>query len=175
MAFEIARHGPLNAAGLCYGHLDLVSTQSHQDVADAIIGSRALLSRRAPSCIVTSPLMRANGPATELASRFGLPLREEPAVMELHMGDWEGKPFADLESAPEFSHWMNNWQTAAPPNGEALPNFYKRVSQALHGLEDGTLVVAHAGVIRVAMVMLRGLSWDDAMNTKIGYATVHAF
>jgi alpha-ribazole phosphatase len=170
---SIARHGAVDAKGVCYGQLDIASTETDASVASTI--EEQLLAP--PPQIVASPLARARGPAAVLAKRFGLQLRLDARVAELSMGQWEGCRFSDLEhgaNREQFAFWMQNWKTAAPPGGETLLELQARVHACLSELTTGALVVGHAGVIRAVMVC-RGASWDQAMQAKLAYGSVHTF
>ena len=85
----------------------------------------------------------------------------EPNLREIHVGDWQGRPIADLIAAdgPAYTGWRRGTHT--PPGGEPWTDFCRRIGAALDGLLDGAdarvLVVTHGGVIRAVMQSVVGL------------------
>jgi hypothetical protein len=55
-----------------------------------------------------SPWARALAVAEALSRRLHLPLLVDARLSELHMGEFEGRPFLELEREPAFSTWMRN-------------------------------------------------------------------
>ncbi|MEM7189337.1 MAG: histidine phosphatase family protein, partial [Pseudomonadota bacterium] len=56
-----------------------------------------------------------------------------------------------------------------PPGGESFASLHNRVADALADFGDETLVVAHAGVIRAAMMLFHGQTFDEVFATKIPF------
>ena len=86
----------------------------------------------------------------------------EPGLREIHVGDWQGRPIADLMAGEgsAYTGWRRGTHT--PPGGEPWTDFCRRIGAALDGLIDGTdariLVVTHGGVIRAVMQSIVGLN-----------------
>ena len=86
----------------------------------------------------------------------------EPGLREIHVGDWQGRPIADLiaENGSAYAGWRRGTHT--PPGGEPWPDFCRRVGAALDSLVDGgdqrILAVTHGGVIRAIMQSVVGLN-----------------
>jgi 2,3-bisphosphoglycerate-dependent phosphoglycerate mutase len=168
------RHGPVDAKGLCYGQFNVPELEAPEHVARGILSN---LGGCVPERVIASPLARAKGPATHIASTLGLTLEQDPRVSELSMGAWEGLLWVDVEAeyGGIYTHWMEHWKAEAPPGGETVAQLSIRVSAFVHTLPQGcTLLVAHAGVIR-ALRVLQGKSWDDAMSEPVPYGSRNVF
>lgn len=103
-----------------------------------------------------SPLRRARETAEIVAERIGLPIAEDPRLMETDAGDWTDRSFAEIEAeSPElFAGFAQGDPGFAFPGGESFADQGVRVSQALSEIERGAapaLVVCHGVVIRVAL------------------------
>jgi alpha-ribazole phosphatase len=105
-----------------------------------------------------------------LAARFGVPHRVDRRLLELSFGDWEGCSYASLENDPAFRNWTDNWQRVAPPKGESLDELVARVRDWLAEVREGNgahLVVAHAGVMRAAQMLLGNATAAEAWKTTV--------
>ena len=84
-----------------------------------------------------------------------------PALREIHVGDWQGRPIADITASDgqDYTGWRRGTHT--PPGGEPWADFCRRIGTALQGLTDNghsrVLAVTHGGVIRAVMQSLVGL------------------
>jgi alpha-ribazole phosphatase len=58
---------------------------------------------------------------------------------------------------------------ASAPGGESFAALVDRVSEALKDIEQGTLVVCHAGPIRAARMVLSGASFAEVFDWKIPF------
>jgi alpha-ribazole phosphatase len=170
----IARHGAVDAKGICYGQVDVPCVESAEIVAARIVSG---LGGEMPTRMFCSPLARAREPAECVGRQLGLIVSVDARLMELSMGAWEGQTWSAIEAhyGAEYTQWMEQWQTAAPPNGESPPVLLQRLEAFVKELQPGsTLAVAHAGVVR-ALRVLKGASWDDAMGEPVPYGSVTRF
>ncbi|RMG54651.1 MAG: histidine phosphatase family protein [Gammaproteobacteria bacterium] len=123
---------------------------------------RARVSEHAESpwhAVVTSPLQRCRAFAEEVAGQHGLPLSVEERLKEVGFGRWEGCTHEEVQT-----RWPEEWAAFhadpvanRPQGAEDLNGFVERVAEALEELVrihrgERVLVVAHAGVIRAALV-----------------------
>ncbi len=153
---QLARHGQTadNAAGLILGHRDpplsaVGRTQAAQLAPKVLaIGVQA---------IWTSPLLRARQTAAVIGETIGT----EPTVLadliESDRGSWEGQPtHAVATSSPElYAAFEDGDPEFTFPGGESLRHQVKRTRRALDLIAAGpqpSLVVAHAGTIRAALL-----------------------
>lgn len=166
------RHGPATNTGICYGRFEIETSESEialeslkRCLTEATLGKS--------SCLWSSPALRCRKVASFLASELGLTANVDERMAELSFGDWEGRPWSELEALPEFDHWMQHWEEEAPPFGESLLDLGARTSAWCSNLRgaDVHLVVTHAGVIRQFMVMFRGITWKEALDLPVPHLT----
>ena len=169
-AFDLvlARHAPVRARGICYGHFAVALEVDAAAAAEAILSdTRAGRAR----VVHTSTLARCREPAERLAARTGAELRVDARLCELSMGAWEGQTWDDIERADGagYAAWMERWRELAPPGGETVADLERRVASWLASLEPDVphLLVAHAGIARALLVLTRALTWDAAMATAV--------
>ena len=105
-------------------------------------------------CLQTARIIAAGGPPT---------VTPMPALREIHLGRWEKMTFAQVESRwPDaFMQRGRDLEKFRPPDGESFADLRQRVIPVFHQLADhparSTLVVGHAGVIRVILCHLLGM------------------
>ena len=121
--------------------------------------------------IISSDLKRCRLPAKALAEMLDLPLETTPLLREMNFGDWEGRSWDDLWRESEgYRIWCENWQTAACPGGESLPDMTARIERFLNNEKSGTIfIVTHAGVIRALKHLLTGKALELVFREKIEY------
>lgn len=121
------------------------------------IGSSGPWSFLSPiSAIVASPIQRTVDTANIIANELGLPVSINENIAEISFGDWDGHTNDEARQKwpQEFAAWQGSWD-AAPPNGESLADFDKRV---LSGLFDIVLENQGKTVAVVSHVMpIRGI------------------
>lgn len=112
-----------------------------------------------------SPLARAQSTAAGIAEAIGLQPEIEPRLSEFHLGDWEGRSFAELRDAEDlWGKWAVD-PRFAPPNGESPHTFYLRAVAAMDEIAarhpgQSVIVVTHGGLI--ANVLAGWLGKDSA-------------
>ncbi|MFG6118023.1 histidine phosphatase family protein [Thalassobacillus sp. B23F22_16] len=104
--------------------------------------------------IFTSDLRRCMETAEYLVPNK--PACADPNLREMNFGDWEGYTHQELQNDLRYQHWISQWQTSSPPNGEDYPSFRRRVRSFLIELlainnSRNVLVVTHGGIIREIM------------------------
>lgn len=129
--------------------------------------------------ILTSPLLRCSEFAKELAQRHQLPLHSDARLMEIGFGVWEGKTAAELKATdPEILQRF--WQdpvTHKPQGAEPIQMFHDRIAAAWQDLlqqraDQHTLIVCHAGVIRMSLVYLLGIPLLHVFRIQVGNASI---
>jgi alpha-ribazole phosphatase len=129
---------------------------------------------------VTSPLRRAREAAEGLAGERNLALRIDDDWAELDLGVWDGRRKSELEAEPAIhaalAAFYRDPSTNPPPGGESWASFEIRIGRALSRLADPaspgpTLVVTHAGPMRVALYQVCGLPLDSLWALRIGFGT----
>src|SRR5437588_2315277 len=115
----LIRHGEStwNAEERIQGQADPPLSELGQRQAGAL-GHR--LSRLPLGALYTSPAERGRQTSTTIAAPHGLAPGVEPALLELHLGAWEGRRVSDLtnEEAACYRAWELDPTSGSPPGGE---------------------------------------------------------
>jgi alpha-ribazole phosphatase len=99
-------------------------------------------------------------------------------LSELAFGEWEGRPYAELERDAAFVRWMSDWREAAPPGGERLAELAARVlawRADVIARSEGLLALTHAGVIRALRALDRGVTYDAVASERVEPLRVESF
>lgn len=94
-----------------------------------------------PRVVVTSQLRRSADVGRWLR-RWGWRHRIDPALAELHFGDWEGRPWAGIAAA-DIDAWCADFARFAPGGGECLQAMLERA--ASWRMCEPVVVIGHAG------------------------------
>lgn len=160
---------PDAATGLCYGRLDLgIGPTGPDEIA------RACAMAPSFTQIISSPAKRALALATPLATTAGLSLTTDERLWEMDMGRWEGLLWSEIDRA-ESDPWAKDALNRPTPDGEAFVDVIARVKSVLEGVTQPTCIVAHAGPIRAARMILTGASFDDVFAEQVPFATAVTF
>lgn len=119
--------------------------------------------------IYASPLLRAVETATILAEPHGQAVQTVSALLEIDVGDWEGRSWVDIQrEEPEaYQGFMTAPEIHPYAGGENITQLLARVEPALEGLANAHVgqtvaVVAHNVVNRSYVGKLLGLSMAAA-------------
>ena len=153
----LLRHGKTQGPAALNGITDVAVKPSVQQA----IASQ--LSTLPFTRVISSPLRRCADLARLLQSaRPHVMLDFDPQLQELNFGELDGQSFADLET--QWPILDAFWQDPAKntlPQAERLAMAYQRVSQAwqqwLPKLESDTLILCHAGTIRLILVSVTSI------------------
>jgi len=131
------------------------------------------LQKKAIRAVYSSDLSRCRDGASMLARPFGLMPEAKPELRELHIGEWEGKTWQELQST-----YPEQWQARLDdivhyrvPGGESLLDMAERVREAIREIlaahpGEEVLVVAHGGVNRVILLDAIGASLDRLFHIE---------
>lgn len=173
MIVDLVRHGTTGRTGCLDGRTDPRLTDEGRRQF-----TRATSMLR-PAIVITSPRQRAHEPAVALAARTGARLASSADWAELDLGAWDGRT-RDAIAADVGEHridaFYRNPEHNMPPEAEDWPAFVARVERGLRALIPGpaghpTLVVTHAGPMRLAMSLACGMPLERLWAVRIGYAT----
>ncbi|UOA31514.1 Glucosyl-3-phosphoglycerate phosphatase [Sulfitobacter sp. DSM 110093] len=151
-----------NRAFRLQGHLD--SPLTAQGIAEAEQQARLMgpILAQNPDILV-SPLGRAQ--QTARIALNGASYRDDPRLMEIHAGEWQGLSrdeifaahpvLADRDPAPLDIY-------GAAPGGEGVAAFRARIQEVLNGLTAPTVLVAHGLWGQVLRAEVCGLDLADA-------------
>ncbi|MEV0623451.1 histidine phosphatase family protein [Nonomuraea sp. NPDC050404] len=113
--------------------------------------------------IYVSTLRRTSQTAAPLAARLGLTPVVEPALREVHLGEWEGGLFRRMvaEGHPVARQLSEEERWDVIPGAEPAAAFSERVRGALEKLaaahpDQRVVVVTHGGVIAEALAAATG-------------------
>lgn len=117
-----------------------------------------------PEFIWSSPLERALAVARRTSRITRIPLRVDARLIELDFGDAHGLTWDEIvEAGIPFNYRADDQPVA--PGGESRAALEARVGESLDEMREvggRHLVVAHAGVMRAALVHLLGLTGEGA-------------
>jgi alpha-ribazole phosphatase len=178
----VLRHAPVKAHGLCYGRLDveLCSPETLEaEVRAAVAAARERYGLASAALTLrSSPATRCTRMATCVEAELCRKYEVEPDLAELHMGEFEGRPYTELERRRPFRRFMSNWQTARPPGGETVPELEARIARLVERAklhEQDELWCTHAGVIRALRVLREKVTWSEALAVPVPHLEVLCF
>jgi broad specificity phosphatase PhoE len=144
---------------------------------------RAESLREVPvTLLLSSNLSRTRESLFPIAlSRPALKPVEIPGFRERSFGNWEGKTREEIagSDAPGYARWQRLDIEFAPPGGESLLSFRKRVLGALGDLLDKTgfghnaVLVAHSGVNRILLLDALGMDLDRYFRLTQCYGSLN--
>jgi len=162
MELYIVRHTlPNLARGTCYGHTDVPLSDSFVQEARAVL--HQLRGTEFTHCF-SSPLSRCRRLADFLAGHLSVAsfmVREDPRLMELNFGAWEGQPWEQVSRTPQAQQWFDDFVQVRCPGGESYADLLARVRDFLQDFQSlpgnaRVLIVTHGGPVRAFRVLIEG-------------------
>lgn len=171
MELYLVRHiKPDFPEGTNYGQTDVPLPADHAMRHTVIISSLPADY----DAVYSSPLTRCKLLAQAITPAY----ITDDRLMELHFGDWEGKRWDDIPRG-ELDHWMTDYIRLAPPNGESLQTLADRFAACIRDLQAAkyqrVLIITHAGIIRSAMHLFKGIPLSQIMMEKVQYGGIYTF
>jgi glucosyl-3-phosphoglycerate phosphatase len=166
----LLRHGQTdyNATGRMQGHLDSYLTPEGVAQAERVAPE---IARLKPHRIISSDLRRAADTADVVAAACGVPVEVDARLRETHLGDWQGRTVADIETSwpGAIATWRSDpaW---APPGGESRIEVVRRCTPVVEELDDAlaeeseastAVLVAHGGMIAGVVCGLLGMAIES--------------
>lgn len=170
---DFLRHGePVGGPGRFRGQMDdPLSERGWEQMRQATQGIRPW------TALVSSPLIRCNAFAQDLAAALKLPLLLEPRLQEVGFGAWEGRSKADIEAADPgaLQRFRLDPVNERPPGAEPLDAFVARVSAACRDIVrdfagERLLIISHAGVMRAVFAHALDLPLTSLYRIQVGNA-----
>jgi probable phosphoglycerate mutase len=160
----IARHGETtwNAVGRYQGRLETPLSPLGQAQAQALA---AALQEKNVERIISSPLTRCVQTAIPLSLKTGVPIEQEPLLVEIGHGTWEGR-YRDEIAATEpelFRTWKQHPERVKFQGGESLADVlarWKAFAEQFDPCVD-TLLVTHDIIVRVALLERAGRPMEE--------------
>jgi len=172
MIFLIRHTKPATPARTCYGQTDVALDSSHEQERKAIIKKLGDITFDE---IHTSPLTRCKTLALAMPNNVDAKFHEDPRLMELNFGNWELKPWDDINLV-EMTTWCNNFIENAIPGGESFNEMYSRVMESWEEIsqnhEKNIAIVCHAGTIRVILSKLLDIPLSKVFNVQLFYGQI---
>jgi probable phosphoglycerate mutase len=126
-----------------------------------------------------SPLIRCVNTLDGLLEGRNIPWATVAELQEISMGDWEGQSFLEIRTRyPQaYDERGREIDRFAPPGGESFFELQQRVMPAFEKIVKtggkNQLLVLHAGVIRVILSGILGISLKNLFKWPISYGGVY--
>lgn len=132
--------------------------------------------------VYSSPLKRCLETAAPVAQDHGLSIQVVEGLMEVDMGEWDGRTFQELfqNEGELVGKWMRNPSSVAIPGGEDFRAVRDRVMSAVreitsrHPGDERVLLVTHGGPIRGILCEALGMELDGMFRIQIDLASISA-
>lgn len=159
MLMYCIRHGEstYNAQGRVQGHLNIPLSELGRGQAAALAEVCKGFGAKAIFC---SPLRRARETAEPIAAALTLPIREEPRLMEIEVGIFQGHSRDDLDRIcpEEYARWRSGDPDYVVPGGESRRALMHRGREVLESIGRGdydrVIVVSHGAILAAAFKSL---------------------
>lgn len=131
-----------------------------------------ILPQAAPYQLISSPLLRAANTMQVIAQALGkdkAAVRYDERITEISFGSWEGMTLEDIShQSPEELHGYETDPFAfTPKGGESYQQASVRVADFLSSLTTDSIIVTHAGIIRVIFSLLSKATGRSATRLRI--------
>jgi probable phosphoglycerate mutase len=165
----LARHGETdwNRERRWQGHADQPLNELGREQARELAAS---LEGRAIDAIYASDLARAHQTALIVGERLELPVRADPRLREVDVGDWSGMTHTDID--PDA---LRRWEAGekAWNGGESYDEMGERVVAGVLAIarehpDETLLFVTHGGSIRACRAHAAGLSYHASRGSGMG-------
>ncbi|MFC0226654.1 histidine phosphatase family protein [Serratia aquatilis] len=172
MRLILMRHGETlwNQESRLQGHDNSSLSNKGIQQAEKLKDSIRLLS---PVRIICSDLGRARQTAGIIGYSHAI---TDPALRELHMGEWTGLRKPDLIADEPEKYWQWRKGLYTPPGGESWEDFCQRIHQALMGWiekeDTDLLAIVHSGVIRAACKVFMKLPPENLLPVTPATLTI---
>lgn len=171
MKLSLLRHGEPVGGRIYRGNQnDPLTSKGWQQMLDAT-------HNQSWGFIASSPLLRCQEFAKHLSSQQKIPLSVVNNFSELKFGDWQGLS-ADSIGQDLVDNFKRDPIKYPPPNAEYLYDFQQRVLSAFKTIstqKKNTLIIAHAGVIRVIKSHLLNLPIEKMFTIEVMSASCENF
>ncbi|MBC7254256.1 MAG: histidine phosphatase family protein [Actinobacteria bacterium] len=177
----LLRHGETeyHARQRLLGRLDIGLNERGREQARRVVDFFRGLKLDA---VYSSPLKRCLETAAPVAEDQGLSIQIMEGLMEVDMGEWDGRTFEELfrEEGELVGKWMRNPSSVAIPGGEDFGAVRDRVMSSLrdiasrHPGDQRVLVVTHGGPIRGILCEALGMDLDGMFRIQIDLASISA-
>jgi probable phosphomutase (TIGR03848 family) len=178
----LVRHGrsTANTGGILAGRAVGVHLDEHgRSQADAL-GPRLAAAR--PVALVVSPLDRCRQTAEPIAAATGLPIVEEPGLLEVDYGTWQGRSLHELMQEELWPTVQAEPTAVRFPGGEAMAEMAARSAEAVrrhdalveeaHGPDAVWVAVSHGDILKSVLADALGVPFDLFQRIVVDPASV---
>jgi broad specificity phosphatase PhoE len=160
-----------------HGQTDWNAESRWQGQADVPLNSRGLeqaqrlaaeLAGAGIQAVYTSDMQRALQTVQPLARLTGLPVRIDPRLREVHVGDWQGLLVTEIVAryGELFHRRQADPSAVTPPGGETLAQVQQRTYTVLDEIlerhpHETVAIVGHGFVIALLRLRLEGRPVDE--------------
>lgn len=174
----LVRHGAIATGGAkaFIGHTDVPLNR------EGVLQARAAAKWLAPvafSRTIASDLSRTRRTCEIIAGHRACTIETMPALREIHLGDWEGASFHEIQSRfpEEFAARGRDIENWRPPHGESFADCGVRVRKTLDEIVSGpggnVLIVGHAGVNRLILCSALGIPVKELLRIGQDYGCIN--
>lgn len=178
----LVRHGrsTANTGGILAGRADGVHLDDHgRGQADAL-GPRIAAAQ--PVALVVSPLDRCRQTAAPIASAAGLRIVEEPGLLEVDYGTWQGRSLHELMQEDLWPTVQAEPTAVRFPGGEAMAEMAARSAEAVrrhdalveqeHGPDAVWVAVSHGDILKSVLADALGVPFDLFQRIVVDPASI---
>ena len=138
-----------------------------------------LLKHQPISAIYSSPLERCLQTAEPVAAALGQPVIQEPGILEVDYGEWQGGDLKELSKLAEWQAVQHFPSTFRFPGGETLHQTQSRAVWAIDRIVQAhpnqlVAVFSHGDVIRTTVAHYMGTPLDLFQRIAINTASISA-
>jgi alpha-ribazole phosphatase len=102
-------------------------------------------------------------------------MREDPRILEMHFGEWEGKLWDEIPRSM-LDEWGQDILNVVQPCGEYADAMTQRTNSALRDImalpRRHGIVVTHGGPFRAIMSMLSSVTLQQSLSWQIDFGAV---
>ncbi|MDR1620120.1 MAG: histidine phosphatase family protein [Clostridiales bacterium] len=139
----------------------------------------ALCKPGSVSAIYCSPLQRARETAAIIGDALCLTPRDSRWMLERDFGEWEGRPFSELETLfpRDVESWLHDPAGYTPPGAEPLTGVLSRCIRLIDELKtshtdaETILLVGHSIPLKLTVMYLVGMDVSHIHNIVLDNAS----
>ena len=120
--------------------------------------------------IISSDLGRAMATALEISKLLRLPLKKDPLLREINLGEWEGMTPVEVDRLYNrgYEKWLKKPSSVTIPNSEGLRQFLRRITTRVKTIArsyqgQNVLIVTHGGAITALLTEWLKADFDNLL------------
>lgn len=184
---HLVRHGETdwNRDGRFQGHSDIPLNEKGLEQARRcgrrladLVGTGTLDKQHLQ--LLCSPMARARQSADEICrilATWNIEPKPKTALTEVSFGHWEGLTTHEVKEAfPEHrkARKLDRWRFT-PPGGESYASRAPEIENLLAGIDRPTILVCHAGVIKICLYLLGAADLQSALTHPISQERIYTW